>query len=183
VVLVTGGSRGCGKGIAISYAKAGASRIAITSRADASHVVLEIKQAAEAVSRPAPEVLWLPMDVTDSKSVKQAAKVLEDTWGHLDILISNAGFLAHYVKLLDTDEDDWWQSYEVNVRGMYLVAKAFLPLMLRGGDKTIISIASTGALHYHVGGSSYQTSKLALLRLTEFLMADYADQASRILTK
>ncbi|KAI1735826.1 NAD(P)-binding protein [Xylaria scruposa] len=178
-VLITGGNKGIGFGIAISYAKAGASHIAITSRSEVARAITEeIRKAATDAGRDAvPEVLALTMDVTDSASVKQAALDVETQFGRLDILICNAGFLASYDKILDGDEDEWQQSFDVNLRGGYLVAKAFLPLMLsKGGDKTIITISSTGALHFHPGGSSYQISKFALLRLMEFIMAEYADQ-------
>ncbi|KAI8955055.1 NAD(P)-binding protein [Xylaria longipes] len=178
-VLVTGGNKGIGFGVALSYAKAGASHIAITSRSKvASAVTEEIRKAAADAGRDAvPEVLALTMDVTDSASVKKAALDVETHFGRLDILICNAGFLARYDKILDSDEDEWWRSFDVNLRGGYLVAKAFLPLMLsKGGDKTIVTMSSTGALHFHQGGSSYQISKFALLRLMEFIMAEYADQ-------
>ncbi|KAI1413086.1 NAD(P)-binding protein [Hypoxylon sp. FL1857] len=175
-VLVTGGNKGIGKGVAVSYARAGASHIAITSRSDVPGVVVEIEQAATDAGREKPVVLLLRTDVTDSASVKAAARVLEENWGRLDVLIGNAGFLAKYEKILDGDEDEWWKSFDVNVRGSYLVTKSFLPLMLKGGDKTIINMSSTGVSHFHTGGSSYQISKFALLRLTEFLMAEYADQ-------
>ncbi|OTA68697.1 oxidoreductase-like protein [Hypoxylon sp. EC38] len=175
-ILVTGGNKGIGKGVAVSYARAGASHIAITSRSDASNVVVEIEKAAVDAGREKPAVLLLRMDVTDSASVKAAAHVLEANWGRLDILIGNAGFLAKYQKILDGDEDEWWKSFDVNVRGSYLVAKSFLPLMLKGGDKTIINMTSTGVSHFHTGGSGYQLSKFALLRFTEYLMAEYADQ-------
>ncbi|KAI4859985.1 NAD(P)-binding protein [Hypoxylon rubiginosum] len=175
-VLVTGGNKGIGKGVALSYAMAGASRIAITCRSDAPEVVAEIEKAATDVGREKPVVRLLRMDVSVSSSVKSAAQSLEAAWGRLDILIGNAGFLAKYDKILDGDEDAWWRSFEVNVFGSYLVAKSFLPLMLKGGDKTIINMSSTGAMHFLTGGSSYQISKFALLRLTEYLMAEYADQ-------
>ncbi|KAI1856437.1 hypothetical protein JX265_011684 [Neoarthrinium moseri] len=175
-VLITGGNKGIGKGIATSYAKAGASHIAITSRSDCSSVAVDIKNVALTAGLAEPRVLALQVDVVNRASVRTAAEAVEREFGRLDILISNAGFLAHYERLLDSDDDEWWQSYETNVRGMYFVAKAFLPLMLKGGDKTIVSIASSGSMHYHIGGSSYQVSKFALLRLTEFLMADHGDQ-------
>ncbi|KAI0829556.1 NAD(P)-binding protein [Hypoxylon sp. FL0890] len=175
-ILVTGGNKGIGKGVAVSYARAGASYIAIASRSDAPNVAAEIEQAAIDAGREKPAVILLRMDVTDSASVKAAAHIVEAIWGRLDILIGNAGFLAKYEKILDGDEDEWWKSFEVNVHGSYLVAKAFLPLMLKGGDKTIINMSSTGVSHFHTGGSSYQISKFALLRFTEYLMAEYADQ-------
>ncbi|KAI1760790.1 NAD(P)-binding protein [Hypoxylon sp. FL1150] len=175
-VLVTGGNKGIGKGVALSYARAGASHIAITSRSEVPEVVVEIEQAAIDAGRGKPTVLVLQMDVTVSSSVKSAAQTLETAWGRLDILIGNAGFLAKYEKMLDGDEVEWWRSYEVNMLGSYLVAKSFLPLMLKGGDKTIINMSSTGAIHFHEGGSSYQISKFALLRLTEYLMVEYGDQ-------
>ncbi|KAH9892168.1 NAD(P)-binding protein [Xylariomycetidae sp. FL2044] len=186
-VLVTGGAKGIGKAIALSYAKAGAAYIAITSRSTPESEVTDIEEAAVSVGRPRPNVLALQVDVSDPASVNRAATALEAAWGKLDILISNAGFLylkcpllairlAKYDKILDGDEWEWWQSFEVNLKGSYLVAKAFLPLMLKGGDKTYISIASTGAMHFHTGGSSYQISKHALLRLCEYLMAEYGEQ-------
>ncbi|KAI1152312.1 hypothetical protein F4825DRAFT_419470 [Nemania diffusa] len=179
-VLVTGGGKGIGLGVALSYARAGASHIAITSRAPAAAVVDEIKNAA-AAARPGagePDVVALAMDVTDGASVRKAAAELGARFGRLDILVCNAGFLARYDRILDGDEDEWWRSFDVNLRGSYLVAKAFLPLMLasEGGDKTVVVVSSTGALHFHQGGSSYQISKFALLRLVEFLMAEYGGQ-------
>ncbi|KAL7620571.1 hypothetical protein AAE478_009566 [Parahypoxylon ruwenzoriense] len=177
-VVVTGGNKGIGKGVALSYARAGASHIAITSRSDAPEVVEEIEKAATNAGREKPSVMLLRMDVLDPPSVKEAARILEVNWGRLDILIGNAGFLAKYEKILNGDEDEWWQSFEINLRGSYLVAKSFLPLMLKGGDKTIIHMSSTGAMHFHTGGSSYQISKFALLRLTEYLMAEYGDQSA-----
>ncbi|KAI2605589.1 NAD(P)-binding protein [Hypoxylon sp. NC1633] len=175
-VLITGGNKGIGKGVAISYARAGASHIAVTSRSEAPEVVTEIEKAATDAGRERPVVILLRMDVSEAATVKNAAHELEEEWGRLDILIGNAGYLAKYDKILDGDEDEWWKSFDVNLRGSYLVAKSFLPLLLKGGDKTIINMSSTGAMHFHPGGSSYQISKYALLRLTEYLMAEYADQ-------
>lgn len=177
-ILVTGGSKGIGKGVAISFARAGASHIAITSRSNAPEVVKEIETAATEAGRERPVVTLLQMEILDMSTVRSAAQTIEADWGRLDILISNAGYLAKYEKILDGNEDEWWRSFEINVRGSYLVAKAFLPLMLKGGDKTIITMSSTGTMHFHTGGSSYQISKFALLRLTEYLMAEYADQVS-----
>ncbi|KAI1324781.1 NAD(P)-binding protein [Xylariaceae sp. FL0255] len=191
-VLITGGTKGIGLGIAVSYARAGASQIAITSRS-VTHdgvitAVAQIRKAGMESKRSGqigPKVLAIALDVKDITSVKQAARTLEAKFGRLDVLIENAGFLARYENILDGDEDEWWESFDVNLRGGYLVAKAFLPLLLRDenategcrvGDKTVIFISSTGALHFHPGGSAYQISKFALLRLVEFLLSEYSNQ-------
>ncbi|KAI1749646.1 NAD(P)-binding protein [Xylaria castorea] len=168
-VLITGANKGIGFGIALSYAGGGQVASAITE---------EIRKAATDAGRGAvPEVLALIMDVMDSATIKKAAQDVETHFGRLDILVYSAGFLAPYDKILDGDENEWWQRFSTNLRGGYLIAKAFLPLMLsKGGDKTTVTISSTGVLHFHQGASSYQISKFVLLRLMEFIMAEYADQ-------
>ena len=106
-VLVTGANKGIGKAVAMGYAKAGASQIAITARSGGADVVEEIKQTAAKAGRPEPQVLLICVDVTESKSVKEGAAQLESSWGRLDILVNNAGFLDKFVKILDGDEDLW----------------------------------------------------------------------------
>ena len=79
--------------------------------------------------------------------------------------------------MADTDPDAWWSTWETNIRGPYLVARSFLPLLLeKGGDRTIVTVASVGAFKTNSGLSAYQTTKLAQLRLMEFLNAEYGDQ-------
>lgn len=62
------------------------------------------------------------------------------------------------------------------MRGPYLVTRSFLPLLLKGGDKQIVSLSSIGAHVTRSGASAYQTSKLAVLRFTEFIMSEYGDK-------
>lgn len=63
-----------------------------------------------------------------------------------------------------------------NVRGVYLMTRSFLPLLLKGSGKTILNLTSGGAHVLTPGGSAYQTSKLAILRLSEFTNAEYGAQ-------
>jgi len=88
-------------------------------------------------------------------------------------LINNAGYRSDFVPLLERDPDEWWQNWEVNIRGVFWVTRAFIPLMLKGGDKTIINLSSIGAHFMSPGASGYQASKVALLRFTEHLNVDY----------
>lgn len=129
-----------------------------------------------AAGRPMPTVLPIILDVSNRKSVSDAGVAIEREFGHLDILINNAGYLSDFVRLLESDEDDYWQNWEVNYRGVYWVTKSLLPLMLKGGEKTIVNVSSIGAMGLAPGGSGYQISKHAILRFSEFLMVDYGDQ-------
>jgi NAD(P)-dependent dehydrogenase (short-subunit alcohol dehydrogenase family) len=76
----------------------------------------------------------------------------------------------------DSSPEDWWETWNVNLRGPYLVTRAFLPLLLKGGDKTLVATSSVGAHLTNQGMSAYQTSKLAVLRLMEFVQAEYAEK-------
>jgi NAD(P)-dependent dehydrogenase (short-subunit alcohol dehydrogenase family) len=118
------------------------------------------------------------MDTTNKESVKAAAKRVEEEFGRLDVLVNNAGILPEMKKLGDSDPDIWWQTFNVNLRGPYLTVWAFLPLLLKSqnGAKTIINVASVGALVVMPSLSAYQTSKLALVRMTEFVAKEYAEE-------
>lgn len=175
VVFVTGASRGLGKAIAISFAKAGASMIAISARSDLSSTVREMKTAAATVGRPEPTILPLKFDISDRKSVDDAAGELKKNFGHVDIVINNAGIFSAGL-IADSDPDEWWRVWQVNLMGPYLVARAFIPLLLEGSSKTIVTVSSVGALLTVPGLSAYQTSKLAVLRLAEFIDAEYGSK-------
>jgi NAD(P)-dependent dehydrogenase (short-subunit alcohol dehydrogenase family) len=92
-------------------------------------------------------------------------------------VISNAGYLEPFVPFLESNPDEWKRTYEVNVFGVYHVAKAFLPLLLKTTDglKQIINITSIGALNTLPGGSGYQPSKLAVVRFTEHISVEYPE--------
>lgn len=62
------------------------------------------------------------------------------------------------------------------MRGPYLVTRSFLPLLLKGGDKQIVNLSSIGAHATWRGASAYETSKLAILRFTEFIMSEYGEK-------
>ncbi|EEY21201.1 conserved hypothetical protein [Verticillium alfalfae VaMs.102] len=177
-VLITGASQGLGRAIAIGYARAGATRIALAARTDLTTTADLLLAAAEEESHPAPEVLALDMDVADAASVRAAAARLDDAWaGRLDILVCNAGYMASFAQLLEADEEDLMRTFDVNYWGTYRCCRAFVPIMISGGgDRTVVTLTSIAA-HFIGGGSgAYSLSKFALVRLTEFLQDEYASQ-------
>ena len=163
--------------MAIAFAKAGASYIAIGARSALFETEKAIQTAAVGARRPPPKVLSLKFDVTSVESVDRAASEVRQAFRRIDIIINNAGIL-YFGMIKDSDPEAWWNCWNVNLRGPYLVARAFLPLMLEGGDKTIINVSSVGAHCHNPMGSAYQPSKLAILRFSEFICSEYGDQGA-----
>lgn len=174
-VFISGGSRGLGHAITLSFARAGASQIAVGARSSLSNLEKEVQTAAVSAGRNNPKFLALKCDVTNQGDVEEAAKTVEKEFGKCDIVINNAGVL-YGSPIIESDPEQWWNTFNVNLRGPYLVTRAFLPLLLKGEDKTICTVSSVGAHKKSPGLSAYQSSKLAVLRFSEFVDAEYADK-------
>ncbi|CCM04177.1 uncharacterized protein FIBRA_06339 [Fibroporia radiculosa] len=174
VVLVTGASKGIGKSIAIAFAQAGVSGLVLAARSDMSAV----KVAAEASQRPGQslKVITVTLDASNLAQVDDAAAKVKKTFGRLDILVNNAGYLGAYGLIGDSDPQEAWKAWSVNVLGAYAVTRAFLPLLLESADKTIVNIGSIAGLVKIPNLFAYLTSKLALLRFTELLMTEYGEK-------
>jgi NAD(P)-dependent dehydrogenase (short-subunit alcohol dehydrogenase family) len=174
-VFITGASKGIGRATAISFAKAGAETIIIAARSNLTKVEAEILAAAKEVGA-SPRVIKLILEVTDEKSVADAAAEIQKTAGKVDILINNAGYLANWSPIRESDPIEWWKTWEINLKGLYLVTRAILPLVLKSEAKTILNISSIGAHLTSRGASAYQSSKMAVIKFTEFIVEEYAEQ-------
>lgn len=174
-IFVSGGSKGFGRATALAFAKAGASQIAVGARSDMPQLAQDVEAAAKSAGRSPPKFLPLKLDLEDRKSIDDVAAVVEAEFGRLDILVNNAG-TTDFGLLLEADPDKWWQVLTTNLRGPYWLTRALLPLILKGGEKYIVNVASVGALLVTPTLSAYQTSKFALLRLSEFIDAEHSSQ-------
>lgn len=173
-MFITGASKGIGFETALSFASAGATGIGLGARSDVSALIPQIAAAASAAGKPAPKVVAVTLDVTDEASVAAAAETIAQAFPRLDILVNNAGYLEKRAKIRESDPEEWWKTWTVNVKGPYLVTRAFLPQIIdRGGEKIIVNLSSIAVHLLSPGGSAYQTSKLAVQRFTEFLDADH----------
>jgi NAD(P)-dependent dehydrogenase (short-subunit alcohol dehydrogenase family) len=175
-VLITGAARGIGRETALSYAKAGASGIVVLDLTDPNPVENEILQVTKAHDLRSPQVVCLTTDITDLAAVEKDVETVRARLGTIDILVNNAGYLAPYTPLGESDPIAWWRNFEVNVKGVYLMIRCFLQLVLQSNDKTIIVLSSIGALHNLPGGSGYETTKLVVLKINNYLVAEYGSQ-------
>lgn len=177
-VLITGASKGLGQAMVIAFAAAGCSHICLLSRTSSADTVEKAKEAAHTAGHPAPDFLELTAEITSPDSVDAAAAKVASHTGSLDLLVNNAGHLENWRPLLDADPEEWWRSWEVNVKGTFLVMRAFLPLVLKSQQKTLLTITSAGAWCTMAGASGYQSSKTAQVRLNNFLVEEYGEKVS-----
>ena len=107
-VYISGASRGIGKAIALSFAKSGASFIAVSARSSLTEVEKDIKKAATRAGRKEPQALSIKVDVTDPESVKTVTTEIEKAFGKLDIVINNAAIIGDRTGIVDGNPENWW---------------------------------------------------------------------------
>ncbi|ORY66137.1 short chain dehydrogenase reductase [Pseudomassariella vexata] len=176
-VLITGASRGIGKGIALSFARAGASRIAIVARSGLQVAKAEVIAAAKAAGRAEPQVLCFALDVTSEAAVTSDAKTVAAEFdGSLDVLINNAGVSEGMTPFVETEPKKFLETWEVNRKAVYLITHPLLPLILKSSTRTILNVSSSAAHHVFPMLNAYQVTKFALVRFTEILKFELQDQ-------
>jgi len=174
-VFITGASKGCGKATAIAFAQAGCTRIAIAARSNLDDVVTAVKAAARDKSAEM-QVVAVNVDVTSNESMAAAAAQVSKAFdGVVDAVIANAGYLEEWAAMHEADPVEWWTSWEVNVNGVYLTAKYFIPMLLKSDTKLFVALSSVGAHLLRKNASSYQVNKFAIIRFVEFMQEEYAD--------
>ncbi|KZV66569.1 NAD-P-binding protein [Peniophora sp. CONT] len=170
VVLITGASRGVGPVIATFYARAGA-KLALVARSASNLAVVKSKIQQDESSV---EILTFAQDVKDTTAAAKAVQDTVDHFGHLDIVVANAGVTLPIDGTLigDRDVTEWWNSMEVNLLG----ALNFFSPALKHLEKTngyVIALSSIGAQLRNQSASDYGISKFALNRLIEFIALEY----------
>lgn len=171
VVVVTGASSGLGADAAIAYAEAGADVALLARRVEKLN---ETKEKIEAVGRKA---IAVQCDVTDEENVKVAIDTVLKKFGHIDILLNNAG-VAVRGGIDSMTVEEWDKSFDTNVKGIFLVSKYVVPQMKTRGYGKIVNIASVNAVIADKNDvfirHSYNSSKAAVLGLTKGMAASYA---------
>ena len=164
VGLVTGGGRGIGRLIAQELATAGM-KVAVAAR------------SAEQVDATARQIggLAVTADVSDPADVEAMVETVERELGPIDLLVNNAGIGLGGTVPWKEEPEDWWHTFEVNVLGAYLCARAVLRGMVERGGGRIVNTGSGAS--YLPGGapSAYGASKAALGRFSELLAGQVAE--------
>ena len=164
-VLVTAAAQGIGRATALAFAREGADVIA-------TDVNLEKLSELEGTER----LKIRALDVLDTQAIQSLASDL----GAVDALVNCAGYV-HHGTILDCEEKDWDFSFDLNVRSMYRIIRAFLPAMLeRGQGGSIVNIASVASSVKGIPNRFvYGTSKAAVIGLTKSVAADFVTKGIR----
>jgi 3-oxoacyl-[acyl-carrier protein] reductase len=163
VAIVTGASRGIGRAIAIRYGVEGAQVVVnYVGNADlAANVVGEIEAAGS-------EGIAVAADVSASSDVGQLIDRTIERFGRIDILVNNAGVMVTK-PVLETTEEEWDRTIDVNLKGAYLCSKAVAPIMIRQEGGSIVNMSSNSGL-YHPSAmrfTEYVVSKAGMNGLTK----------------
>jgi NAD(P)-dependent dehydrogenase (short-subunit alcohol dehydrogenase family) len=141
---------GVGYATAIAFARAGASAIAVADLHGVSgDLVVKLKLAATQAGRPGPKVLSCTVDIARQESVHAMHDIVSQGFGErLDIVVNNAAHMEPYKPILDSDPGMYWRTWEVNVQGLFNMARTFLPIQLSTCAKsdglcTMINVSSS----------------------------------------
>ena len=159
--LVTGAGNGLGRAIARALTNVDV-RVVLTGRH--AEPLSETAVLIGGSSRVA------TVDVADESSVRALAHELADE--HISVLINNAGVPGPVASLIDIEKDDWDAVFAVNVTGMFLMCRAFLPPMIERGSGDVINLASVSGKRPLARRTPYCASKMAVIGLTTTLAAE-----------
>lgn len=168
VVMITGAERGMGRACAVAFAAQGAHVALIDVNA-----TIQNEAAAAAEVGPG-RVQAFQCDVSQASEVQTTVEAITRSLGPVDILVNNAGVLRTTTPLENITEAEWDLVLDVNLKGMFLCARAVLPSMRERGWGRVINIASSaGRSTSELGGAHYTVSKTGVLGLTRHLAREY----------
>ena len=176
VCLVTAGGSGIGRATCLRFAQEGALVAVADVAADAAG---ETARLVTATTGRDDAAMTVSLDVTDPDSCDEAVGRVVAAWGRIDVLFNNAG-IAGVGTVEETSLELWERVMAVNVRGVFLVARAVLPVMVGAHGGSIINMSSTIAEIGLARRASYAASKGAVLSLTRQMQADYAQHGIRV---
>lgn len=174
VALVTGGGSGIGRAVATGFARAGA-RVVLCGRREKPG-----EETAEQIRQEGGEALFVRADVSRAEEVERLIERVVSTYGRLDAAFNNAGIFKGLGRLADLTEEDYEESFDGNVRSVFLCLKYEIRQMLKQGGGSIINNASAQS-HLALGYSAHYTAcKHAILGYTRAAAVDYAKDNIRV---
>lgn len=173
VALVTGGSRGIGKAIAVAFAKAGA-HVAFT------HVSMQAAlETEQELLQYGVQVLRIQADATDYERAQQVVNTVVNQWGRMDILVNNAG-ITNDGLLMRMTPTQWDEVIAGNLRSVFNYCQLCTPIMMRQRSGSIINLSSVVGVHGNAGQCNYAASKAGIIGLTQSMAKELGGRNIRV---
>lgn len=173
VAVVTGGGGGIGEAVCYRFAKEGAN-VAVVDWSG-NKVQSTVKEIEEETER---SIIGIEIDVSDESQVEAMGDKVNNRFGRVDVLVNNAGIRVDPTPVTEATEEMWDQILGVNLKGYAFCAKHLIPLMDEGGS--IINMASEGAEVGRKNWSLYDSTKGAIVSMTQDMACDHAEDGIRV---
>lgn len=172
--IVTGGSRGIGRAVALALAKAGANVAIIYAGNTAA-----AEETKKLVQDQGVQVLALQCDVADETAVTDMVKTVKDQFGSVDILVNNAGITRDGL-LMRMKAADWQDVLDTNLTGVYHCTKAVSKLMMKQRHGAIVNLSSVVGETGNAGQANYAAAKAGILGFTKAVAKELASRNIRV---
>lgn len=170
VAIVTGGSRGIGRAVAVALAKSGATVVVnYMGSEESAHGTLDLVKAAGSTG------MVVKCNVASGDDVAEMVKSVVDAYGHIDILVNNAG-VTHDGLLMRMKEEDWDDVMAINLKGTFLVTKAVSRIMMKQKSGRIVNISSVVGVIGNIGQTNYSASKAGVIGFTKSCAKEFASR-------
>jgi NAD(P)-dependent dehydrogenase (short-subunit alcohol dehydrogenase family) len=173
LAIVTGGARGIGREIAVTFARAGA------DLAIADILPQDLEQVSQEIEGLGRRVLADKVDVSKADEVKAFVPRVAEAFGRIDVLVNNAAYI-HYAGFLDFEEAEWDKVMAVSLKGYFLCGQAAAREMVKAGRGTVINIASIAGEVGVPMGAAYCTAKGGVISLTRLMATELAAHRIRV---
>jgi NAD(P)-dependent dehydrogenase (short-subunit alcohol dehydrogenase family) len=174
VAIVTGGSKGIGRAIALAFAEAGAA-VALAARGEE-----DLVQTTKEIEAAGGQAIPVVTDVTDPAQVETLVGKTVDAFGTVDILVNNAG-AAPFLSTIDQIRLEGFEKYfRVNFMSAVYCSKAVAPILLPKGSGSVLNVASVAGFIASPGLTYYAGAKAALINLTKTLAREWAASGIRV---
>ena len=173
-ILVTGGSRGIGKEVALKYAEKGYNVVInyVSDKTDVEAIKNEL------LEKGAHDVLLAKADVTNAEQIEELVKQAIEKFGAIDVLVNNAGITKDNL-LMRMSEEEFDKVIEVNLKGTYIVTKAVTKYMMKKRKGSIINLSSVVGVAGNAGQCNYSASKAGIIGFTKSVAKELASRNIR----
>ena len=174
--IISGGSKGIGKAIAFTFAKAGANVVICSRKKD------NLEAAVEEAKLHGLHIDSLKCNTSDASSITEVVDYTIQQFSTIDILVNNAAANPYYGPILNSEDSHWNKIYDVNVKGYFNFVKACSQVMINQKSGKIINVASIAAKTPLEGLGVYNISKAAVVMLTKVLAKELGSQNIQVNT-